>query len=119
MAFRLRGVPHLQLRRAATIALHDCLSAIFHMQQQQQRNGSSERLLAAEYSFGTLEYARNIGQMAMAVVGNEPSDMTACTSQVAEVVNWAMGAIKEEADEHCRVYQYEIVKDAVQHFEAV
>ncbi|CAE7703825.1 unnamed protein product, partial [Symbiodinium microadriaticum] len=118
MAFRLRVVRHLHLRRAAVVALHDCLEALFYAQQQQQQRGGADRLLAAEYGFGTLEYAMNIGQ-SLTSAGSECSSAVACNAHVAEVVNWAMTAIKEEPDEQCRAFQYEIVKNAVQHLEAL
>jgi hypothetical protein len=117
VATRLRAVPYLHLRRAATVASSDCVEALLYLHEQQRLRSTTGLLGGPE--FGTLDYAMNLGgglvEAGAAEVGG---DGAVCSSQVAETVNWAMTAIREEPDIQCRVFQYEIVKNAVRHFES-
>ena len=81
---------------------------------QHERDRVSARNLIADHSFGTLEYAMNIGKQYTSAV--DADDGMVCSSQVAEVVNWATEAIKLEPDIQCRTFHYEIVKNALHHF---
>lgn len=114
VATRLRTVPYLHLRRAATIASSDCIEALLYLQEQQQFR-KAKGILGSEREFGSLDYAMNLGGgMIEDSIGG---DGLVCSTQVADTVNWAMTAICEEPDIQCRVFQYEIVKNAVRHFE--
>jgi hypothetical protein len=109
----LREVPSLHIRRASAVALFDAMESLFLSMgtSQQQRVTQIDQ----QTDFGTLNYALNIFR--------DPSSGPSALSQdlaplVVEIVNWiSQNALREdgngESDQHCRVFQLEILRKAI------
>jgi hypothetical protein len=109
----LREVPSLHIRRASAVALFDAMESLFLSigTSQQQRVAQIDQ----QTDFGTLNYALNIFR--------DPSSGPSALSQdlaplVVEIVNWiSQNALREdgngESDQHCRVFQLEILRKAI------
>jgi hypothetical protein len=109
----LREVPSLHIRRASAVALFDAMESLFLSMgtSQQQRVAQIDQ----QTDFGTLNYALNIFR--------DPSSGPSALSQdlaplVVEIVNWiSQNALREdgngESDQHCRVFQLEILRKAI------
>lgn len=108
-AFQLREVSSLHIRRASMVAIFDAVESLL---MDFERNQSRPQLMAQqEQMFGTLDYALNI-------IRDESSIGPSLPPIVIEIMNWISQRVHEEADQDCKVFQFEILRVALSFLES-
>ena len=92
-----------RIRKAAQIALYDITEAMSMVTKQ------SVDITDRSYSFGTLEYVKNINSQ---VLSRSDQNKSVDFKMLIEIADWAMKRLKVDPDEECRYFQIEILRIA-------
>jgi hypothetical protein len=109
-AFQLCDVPSLHIRRATMVAMFDAVESLL-VCFETNRQSRPQLMAQQEQLFGTLDYALNITR-------EEPSSGPSLPPILIEIMNWISQRVHEEADQDCKVFQFEILRVALAFLES-
>lgn len=118
LAFALKSVPALQLRRAAAVSLHAVIESWFHLRKTSEDVAKSrqDRFLNGELNTLTpMSYITNLGGMlSNASIEAGGMDEDPANVRIMEALQWITQAVHTESDIGCKSVYMDILRVAVE-----
>lgn len=117
LAYALKEVPALQLRRSAAVCLHASVESWFHLKRTAESAARirREQLMNGESSYLTpMNYITNLSSMLVdSSIADGGMDSDPANIKIMEVLAWATKVVHSESDVGCKSLYMDMLRSAV------